>query len=264
MIHQIKIGEKNTKFLKIHINNYLNMEIKSLIRKMLIFMRLDITINLKHDRYTKVILKRILKPDSNCIDIGCHKGEILDTILKYSPNGKHYAFEPIPYLYEKIQNEFGKYAEIYPYALSKDSGHTTFNYVENAPAYSGILQRRYDISDPIIKEITVQKRILDEIVPDTYKVDFMKIDVEGGEYDVLLGAKKLLARSNPLILIEFGLGSSEFYGVTPEAMYNLMVRGLRYKINTLKRFKDGSTELFEADFLEMYNSNSDYYFVIWK
>ncbi len=240
------------------------MELKSIIRKILILLRLDLTINLKHDRYTNIILKRILKHNSNCIDIGCHKGEILDAILKYSPNGKHYAFEPIPYLYEKIKSEFSNKAEIYPYALSKDSGVTSFNIVENAPAYSGILQRRYDISNPIIKEIEVEKRTLDEVVPETYKVDFMKIDVEGGEYDVLLGAKELLIRSNPTILIEFGTGSSEFYGVTPEAMYNFMMKELKYKINTLKRYVEGDAELTELEFYETYHSNSDYYFVIWK
>lgn len=240
------------------------MELKSIIRKILIALRLDITINLKHDRYTNIILKKILKPESNCIDIGCHKGEILSTILKYSPKGKHYAFEPIPYLFERIKKEFGDKAKIYPYALSKENGITKFNLVENAPAYSGILQRRYDIPNPIIKQISVEKRLLDEIVPDSYTVDFLKIDVEGGEYDVLVGARKLLERSQPLLLIEFGLGSSEYYGVTPQAMYNFMITELKFKINTIKRYIDNLPELSESEFIDIYNKNKEYYFVLWK
>lgn len=240
------------------------MELKSILRKILITLRLDITVNLKHDRYTNDILRRILKPESNCIDIGCHKGEILSTILKYSPKGKHFAFEPIPFLYERIKNEFGDKAEIYPYAISKENGYTNFNLVENAPAYSGILQRRYDIPNPIIKQITVEKRVLDEIVPNNYKVDFIKIDVEGGEYDVLIGARKLLKRSNPLLLIEFGLGSSEYYGVTPQAMYNLIISELEFKINTIKRYIDNLPELSESEFIDTYNMNKEYYFVLWK
>lgn len=240
------------------------MELKSIIRKILIFLHLDITINLKHDRYTKIILKRILKTNSNCIDVGCHKGEILDVILKYSPNGRHFAFEPIPFLYDQLKTKYHNKCEMLPYALSNENGTTTFNLVANAPAYSGIVKRRYDIPNPIIKEIEVEKRILDDIVPDDYKVDFMKIDVEGGEYDVIVGAQKLLKRSNPILLIEFGLGSSEFYGVTPESMFDLIINKLGFCINTLERYVKGYPPLSEAEYLKIYNSNSDYYFVIWR
>lgn len=42
-------------------------------------------------------LQNIITPASNCIDIGCHLGSTLSTILYLSPQGKHIAFEPIPY-----------------------------------------------------------------------------------------------------------------------------------------------------------------------
>ena len=81
--------------------------IKKIIRDTLNVLHLDLTKNLKYDRLTKIILKRELKPNSNCIDIGCHKGEILEMMLRYSENGSHFCFEPLPYLYKKLVNKNG-------------------------------------------------------------------------------------------------------------------------------------------------------------
>jgi len=54
------------------------------------------TQNQRYDKETRGIMKGLLRADSNCIDIGCHKGEILREMLKYAPNGQHFAFEPLP------------------------------------------------------------------------------------------------------------------------------------------------------------------------
>jgi len=92
--------------------------IKTLIREVLTKLKIDLTKNLKYDRFTIHIMKLVLNKNSNCIDVGCHKGEMLDLMLKYAPEGKHFAFEPIPYLYNNLKNKFSEKAEIYPYALS--------------------------------------------------------------------------------------------------------------------------------------------------
>ncbi len=164
--------------------------IKDALREVFISLHLDLTKNLKYDRLTRIILKRYVKRNYNCIDVGCHKGEILDLILNYSPEGKHYAFEPIPYLFNELKNKYK--VEIFPYALSDRSGEATFQLVKNAPAYSGIKRRRYDITNPVIEEIKVELKTLDEIIPLTEKIHLIKIDVEGGEFGVLKGAKNLL------------------------------------------------------------------------
>jgi len=52
--------------------------IKELIRKILIGLRIDLTKNIYYDRLTLKILDKVVKPNSNCIDIGCHKGEIMN------------------------------------------------------------------------------------------------------------------------------------------------------------------------------------------
>lgn len=88
--------------------------IKDTIRKTLNALHLDLTKNLKYDRLTKDVIAKSLKINSNAIDVGCHKGEILDLILKHAPSGKHYAFEPIPDFYNTLKLKYSSRCEIFP------------------------------------------------------------------------------------------------------------------------------------------------------
>jgi FkbM family methyltransferase len=237
------------------------MHVKDILRKLLIFFHLDITKNLQYDRLTKVIMKKSIKKGSNCIDIGCHKGEILEIILTYSPEGKHYAFEPIPYLFEELEKRFKNKAQIFPYALSDSKGFSTFQLVKNAPAYSGLKRRRYDILHPEIEEIEVEIKTLDEIISLDEKIDFIKIDVEGAEFGVLKGAKNLLIKNKPVILFECGKGASDYYGTNPLDLYDFMVDEVGLEIFTLTSYINGKLPLSREKFGECFDANSEYYFV---
>lgn len=239
----------------------LHMNLKELIRESLIFFHLDLTKNLKYDRLTKSIMKKNIEPGNNCIDIGCHKGEILNLILKYSPQGNHYAFEPIPYLYKDLKTNFGSRVQVLPYALSDTNGTTNFQLVKNAPAYSGIKIRKYDIADPEIEEIEVEMKRLDDIIPQDTAIDFMKIDVEGGEFSVLKGAKKTLIKNKPILLFECGKGASDYYGTKPEDLFSYLNSEIGLNVYTLDSFLKTKKAMSSEDFVNYFNSNDEYYFV---
>lgn len=235
--------------------------LKQHLKKVFIFLKIDITKNIKYDRLTDIILKSNLRKDSNCIDVGCHKGEILEIFLKYSPNGIHYGFEPIPYLFESLLSKFETSAHVLPFALAEKGGSSKFQLVKNAPAYSGIIKRRYDIPNPEIEEIDVELRPLDEIIPDDLKIDLIKIDVEGGEFGVLKGAFNLIKKNKPLIIFECGLGASDFYGTTPDDIYSFITQNIGMKISTLGDFIKKKKSLSPIDFKYYFNTNKEYYFV---
>ena len=237
------------------------MTIKNFLRFILVSIHLDLTKNLEYDRLTKLIMRRVLSNNSNCIDVGCHKGEILELILKYSPEGHHYAFEPIPYLFDKLEKKYKNKALIYPYALSDKAGKSSFQFVKNAPAYSGIKKRKYDIAKPDIEEIEVELRTLDKVIPKNTKIDFIKIDVEGGEYGVLKGARMLLKRSHPVVVFECGLGASEYYGTNPIDLYKYITEEVGLNISLLKSYIKNKKTLTLNDFVYHYNTNDEYYFV---
>lgn len=235
--------------------------IKDILRRILNFLHLDITKNLEYDRLTKLVLKELVREDSNTADIGCHKGEILNMLLQMAPKGKHAAFEPLPVFYQGLQKKFGQRVKIYPYALSDKSGHTTFHFVKNAPAFSGIKKRSYLVSSPVIEELSVEMKKLDEVWPMDLRLDFIKIDVEGGELDVMKGAAALVKKYKPAMVFEFGLGSSDHYGAGSKEMYEFLVVKNGLRLNTLKGFLRKGKPLSEGEFSLCFSSNKEYYFV---
>jgi len=235
--------------------------IKDTIRKSLNALHLDLTKNLKYDRLTKEVIAQALKKNSNAIDVGCHKGEILDLILKYAPEGKHFAFEPIPDFYNALKIKYANRCEVFSFALSEKPGETTFNYVRNAPAYSGIMKRKYDVETPDVEELHVKVETLDHIIPSSVQIDFIKIDVEGGEFGVLKGSKELLNRCKPVVVFECGLGASDFYGTKPEALFDFLSNECSYKIHSLENWLMKKPAYSLSEFADCFNQNSEYYFV---
>jgi len=240
----------------------LNQTLKNIIKSGFELLQIDVTKNMQYDRLSKIIMKQELGSHTNCLDIGCHEGEMLDQMIKYAPFGNHFAFEPIPYLFSKLKkSKYGEKTTLHQIALSNENGEVTFNLVKNAPAFSGLKQRSYFIDNPDIEKITVQTRKLDDLLPADAKVDFVKIDVEGGEYDVLLGGLETFKRCKPVLIFEFGLGASDHYGTTPGQIYDLIVNQIGLQIFTLESFLAKESAIQLEAFNKMYAENSEYYFV---
>ena len=235
--------------------------IKNRLRQLFIQLNWPVTRNLKYDILTKKILQRELLPSSNCIDVGAHKGEILDLVLTFSPQGRHTAFEPIPALNSALHTNYSDRVKVHPYALSDRTGTTLFNVVLDDPAYSGLQQREYKQSAPTIDTIEVEVRQLDDVMKDReFQVSLMKIDVEGGELDVLKGATGILTSDKPILIFEFGKGASEYYGTMPHHMFELL-EAHGYGMWTLGDFWTGKQSLHSASLKSIYEKGSDYYFV---
>lgn len=231
--------------------------IKSLIKKLPI----AFTKNQQYDAQTVKILKKICQPNSNCIDVGCHKGEMLDLILKYAPNGQHYCFEPLPDLFQGlIQKKYPSNCHFYDIALSRESGSTSFNYVISNPSYSGILRRRYDRPSEEDTTITVKTELLDHIIAPNIAIDFIKIDVEGAEMLVLEGAKKTIQRCKPIVVFEHGLGASDVYGTTPRQMFTFF-KECNMNISLMRDWLDAKPPLSITAFEEEFNLSKNYYFI---
>lgn len=233
------------------------------IKSILNILGIHLTRNQKYDAAAKRIYQSVLKKESNCVDIGCHKGEILDQFLKMAPLGIHYAFEPIPEMFTnlKIKYRGNDHVKLYDCALSDHNGRTGFQYVKNAPAYSGLRQRRYDVKEPEIFPIEVELKQLDDVIPPDHNVKLIKIDVEGAEYEVLRGAVNTIRRCRPLIIFEFGLGASDYYNVKPEDIFSLMHDDLAMNIFTMKAWLDNGDCLTQKVLEELYSSGEEYYFV---
>ncbi len=84
--------------------------------------KIEFLINAEDNKLAVQILDRILTKTSNCIDIGCNTGDFLISIMKLSPLGHHYAFEPIPRLASRLKKRFPK-VNVIEAALSDSEGY---------------------------------------------------------------------------------------------------------------------------------------------
>ena len=194
-----------------------------------------LTLNERYDRQTKAVLKKVCAPDSICVDVGCYKGDILRAMMEAAPKARHIAFEPVPTQFSMLQINFSAHADIFPFALGKENTETTFQHVKSNPTYSGLRQRQYKGAETI-EEITVQVRRMDEVIPPSLPIHLIKIDVEGGEYDVMQGAARILSTWHPYLIFEHGIGGADKYGIAPGDMFDLLVHTHGYKICLMGSF----------------------------
>jgi len=221
--------------------------------------------NQQYDQQTLAVMGRVLQPTDNCVDVGAHVGSLLAEALKRAPEGQHFAFEPLPDCFAQLQREFGDRPNVHlsNCALADETGTTTFVHVVTNPAFSGLRPRRYFRgeleSTETTQEITVPVARLDEVIPPEVKIAWIKIDVEGGEQQVLAGATGLLKRDRPYVVLEHGLGAADCYGTTPEMIWDLFTE-CTLAVSTLERWLRGEEALDREGFSRAFYSG-EYYFL---
>lgn len=216
--------------------------------------------NNQYDYYTHRIMRQTLKPDSNIVDVGCHKGSFINYAAWLSPHGHHYGIEPLPDKFQYLEEHVFPNCTVINKAASFETGTTVFQHVVSNPAYSGLRRRRYDKPNENVQSIEVQTDLLDNIVPKELPIDFIKIDVEGAELWVLRGAEEILRKYKPMVVFEHGEGAAEFYDYGPDDVWQFFEsRG--YGIGMLKDLAaNRRMPLSAAGFKEAFFSGH-YYFV---
>ena len=144
------------------------------------------------------LFERLVQPGQVIFDIGANVGyyTLLASILT-GVTGKVVAFEPLPqnvyYLKEHLRLNHVQNVDIIEGAVAEHGGQVSF--AQGQSNSEGHIAEK--------GELHVKTYGLDELfeagtVPHP---DILKIDVEGGEVAVLLGAQRLLAQMHPTILL---------------------------------------------------------------
>jgi FkbM family methyltransferase len=213
-----------------------------------------------YDRQTFEVMRQVLRKDSNCIDVGAHKGDILQQMVALAPAGDHHAFEALPHLVPELRERF-PWVNVHGLAVGDKNGQAEFLHVENDPQYSGLQRRVYDRPDPRIVPIQVKVVTLDDVIPSDQPIAFIKIDIEGGEYHALKGATKLIRRCQPVIVFEAASKSTGQYGVTAVDLFTLVTQTLGYELSTMGRWLGKQQAYTQQEFCHNWDHGPDYYFI---
>ena len=116
--------------------------------------------------------------------------------------GKVHAIEALPQFAKILTDTTPSNVVVHTTAISDFVGETSFNHVTNCPGLSGIKKRHYYF-DVLIEVINVPVTTLDALVPKGAPT-FIKLDLEGGEFAALRGARDILERAKPMLIFEHG------------------------------------------------------------
>lgn len=152
------------------------------------------------DATANAAARTYLKPDDVCVDAGASIGDHTLAYLKaVGPGGKVYAFEPNRIAYECLKRNCPA-ADCYPIALGKTSDIKTIKPDHDHPLNVGMTW-----IDPFQVEHPAEPGDVMVLPLDHYalaRLNWLKIDVEGMEPEVIEGATQTIMRCRPFIYIE--------------------------------------------------------------
>jgi len=179
-----------------------------------------------YEPHVMSMLSSILKVNSICIDIGANIGALSLAFADVASEGKVYSIEVgndnYQYLTKNItQNRFDNIIPIYK-AVSDYNGTAIFNYVDEVAGCSFISTT--GVKEGVQEEVEVTT--LDDIVVELglKSVDFIKLDVEGGELKALVGAENTIEKFHPILLIEWNPATMRrFYDEEPKKLFDFLI-----------------------------------------
>lgn len=209
----------------------------------------------------KVLNKKIsLK---TIFDVGANDGGFSREIRDYFPKATIYAFEPHPktfLLLKKISKEVD--IKVYNVALGSKLGNVTlWDFADDAKLkHTQPTSTLASVYEDVIREFHKQRAQgfkVKQITIDNFlkrgggikNIDFLKIDTEGSEYDVLRGAIETI-RNNKINIIQFEFNEMNAYAkvffkdfinlLSNYYFYRIMPRGLLQ----LEDYKPSTHEIF--------------------
>jgi FkbM family methyltransferase len=173
----------------------------------------------------------VLRAGDAAVDVGAHTGRHAIPMARLvGPTGHVFAFEPLPTCRDILAQNLASVAaggaslasvDVRPDALSNRSGTAEFNFTRQFPEYSGLRERVYD--HPVdIETLQVTLTRLDDLLSGFPRIALVKIDAEGGEHDIVDGARELLRRDRPVVTFEFGDNALVNYETTALDMHRLL------------------------------------------
>lgn len=175
------------------------------------------------------------------LDIGANIGQTAFRMLQNQANkGLHpavYAFEPYPKTFRKLEHNIAlnQAKGIHAFNLGLGSEKGTLHMTQHTPSNSGGFRMTTDTSN----SVSVPVCSLDEFVSEQAlsRIDFIKIDVEGFETEVLKGARQTIRSFRPVIIFEYSVSNIRAQnGNIKETLDELLNNN--YKIHTKEGLSD--------------------------
>lgn len=262
---------------------------KELLERLLIKILKLLDVNLLHHAHVQIgvghntylsgeeyvintLINQILEKDPGIIfDVGANKGDYARMLRNKFPSAEIHCFEPGPDAFQQLVfNTAGLKLNLHNVAVGSSNGTLTLVKSSNdddgtmLTAYQNAITDIFTFAGEPNQQIVCNMVCLDDFCKDkVQKIDFLKIDVEGHELEVLKGAAKIIAANKVSIIQfefnEFNIISKSFfydyYKLLPQyKFYRIMPQGKLYPLNDYT----SSHEIFRYQNILAINNSLNY------
>ena len=160
----------------------------------------------EYEQDTNTVLSKYIKKGDVVIEAGANIGSETLLISKLVGQGSVYGFEPNPYTFERLSINVSVNSltnvKVFDCALGESDGNINFNIYPKNFCNPGMSSKYMET--PITQKITVVQKTLDSFIKQNNidKVDFLKMDIQGAEMDLLLGAGETIRKHKPTVFLE--------------------------------------------------------------
>ena len=153
--------------------------------------------------------QEVIRQSRVIFDIGANIGATGLYMSRMASNSRVYCFEPYPSSFQALEQNIagnGAPRSLIPVnlALGSKNGKLRFRESEINASGNGAIPKT-GLMSRVNRTIQVEAQTLDRFMrrQRIERVDFIKVDVEGFELDMLRGARRTLRRHKPTVLLEF-------------------------------------------------------------
>jgi FkbM family methyltransferase len=178
------------------------------------------------EKAERALLAKLLRPGMTVLDIGAHAGLYAMTAARLiGPAGRVIAFEPSARERARLERHLrlNRIANvtIEPIALGAADGEVELFVVDGSQTGCNSLRPP---PGERVQAARVPIRRLDDYAErsELPRIDFVKIDVEGGERDVLRGGEQLFRCDRPMLLCEIEPARIAPWNYSPQEIFDLV------------------------------------------
>ena len=157
--------------------------------------------------HLEACLRRLLRPGDHALDVGANIGYFSGVMCQaVGPGGTVQAFEPVDDTYANLLmfKKLNRFSPLrtFPVALGAEPGEAVIRFDDRCSGNASLYDRGSFVEavKKVVRVGTVDEMVGSGEIP---APNLIKIDVEGAELSVLLGARRTIAAARPVVALEY-------------------------------------------------------------
>jgi FkbM family methyltransferase len=209
---------------------------------------LGLTFSKEYESLETLFVQKTIKESMTVIDVGANIGYYTTIFSKFSQNGTVYAFEPDAINFSLLQRncDTNKLHNVKLFNCACGNVNKTESIYISKDNKGD--HRTYKVDGEERESNHIKMIRLDDFLPTIPKLDFVKLDIQGYEFEAIRGMNDLITKHKPIILLEFWPAGLIANNEKPQGFLEYLC-DLNYDVHSLSSI-DNNYKLEKVDIVD--------------